>query len=125
MPPNATTPAAEKRFQPRVAPNGPLPVTAAGAAVDDFQMQRFQISIADTFLLMSLVASTIAAVVVREPQIAFIMACGLAAFIWHEPVVQRIWAAGMIGLGAGLLAAGVAGNHDLDMTTGEMIGWGC
>jgi hypothetical protein len=85
---------------------------------------RFQIAILDIILLTTLVAGIVAGVGAREPDIAFIVASCLGLFIWHRPVVAQLWVTGMIGLGAGLFAAGMHGRHDMIMLSGDMVGWG-
>ena len=85
---------------------------------------RFQIAIFDILLATTLAAGIVAASAMREPDIAFITACCLGAFIWHRPVVAQLWVTGMIGLGAGLFAGGIHGNHSLPMQDGDMVGWG-
>lgn len=87
---------------------------------------RFQIAIFDIVLLTTLVAGIVAAVATSEPDIAFITASCLGIFIWHRPVIAQLWVTGMIGLGAGLFAAGSQGQHQhtLPMMNGDMLGWG-
>jgi len=85
---------------------------------------RFQIAIFDIVLLTTLVAGIVAGVTLREPDISFITASCLGLFIWHRPVVAQLWVTGMIGLGAGLFAGGLRGNHDMLMRDGDMVGWG-
>src|SRR5687768_5015623 len=85
---------------------------------------RFQIAILDILLLTTLVAGIVAAVATDEPDIAFIVSSCLGLFIWHRPVIAQLWVIGMIGLGAGLFAAGLYGEHDMHMLSGDMVGWG-
>ena len=88
------------------------------------QAPKWQLSIADILLLMALIASILAAAIADEPPIAFVMACCLGAFIWHRPIVSRLWALGLIGLGAGLFTGGMSGEHSLSMRDGEIMAWG-
>ncbi len=85
---------------------------------------RFQIAIFDILLATALAAGIVGAVTTGEPDIAFITASCLGLFIWHRPVVAQLWVIGMIGLGAGLFGAGLHGQHDMQMQSGDMVGWG-
>ena len=85
---------------------------------------RFQIGIFDIILLTTLAAGIAAAIGMDDPDIAFITASCLGAFIWHRPVISQLWVTGMIGLGAGLFAAGWQGQHQMPMLNGDMMGWG-
>jgi len=87
-------------------------------------MKRFQIGISDLLLITALVAGIAGAIASDKAAVAFIVSSCLGAFIWHRSVVSSLWAIGMIGLGAGLFAAGCDGHHSLNMPDGEMIGWG-
>jgi hypothetical protein len=85
---------------------------------------RWQFRVTDLLLLVAAVAGVVAAFTNRLAVIAFITASTLGAFLWHRPVLSKLWAIGMIGMGAGVLAAGIDGANTLYMPNGDAIGWG-
>jgi hypothetical protein len=85
---------------------------------------KFQVGLADILLATALIASIIAAASTDEPVIAFLTASVMGAFIWHRPILSRLWATGMVGLGAGLFAAGCTGDRVSSLPTIALIGWG-
>jgi hypothetical protein len=85
---------------------------------------RLQLALFDIFLLTTLAAGIVCSIATGDPDFAFIVASCLGLFIWHRPVVSTLWVIGMIGLGAGLFAAGWRGQHDMRMQNGDMMGWG-
>jgi hypothetical protein len=85
---------------------------------------RLQFRIADFLLATALIGSIVGSIASDVPEIAFITASCLGVFIWHRPIVSRLWAVGMIGLGAGLFAGGCHGEYSLSMPDGDLVGWG-
>src|SRR4051812_42602102 len=85
---------------------------------------RIQVTIAEMLLATALIASIVAAITTSEPVSAFATASALRAFIWHRPMLSRLWAIGMLGLGAGLFAAGCSGRDYRDLPTIAMLEWG-
>ena len=86
---------------------------------------RFQFRITDPLLLTALIAGIVAAAVTQTPAIALATASSMVLFIWNRPVLFRLWTVGMIGLGAGLLFAGLNSQfYTFNLQHGEQIAWG-
>src|SRR5690348_10303230 len=92
---------------------------------------KFQFSIAEGLLATALVAAVVASVATKEAVVSFIALAALPAFVWHRPVIFRLWVTTAIGLGSGLLTAmlyrGLIDHQylsDLRMHTEELAGWG-
>ncbi len=83
-----------------------------------------QFRISDILLLTALIAGIVAGVPLQLPIIPFITASCLGIFIWHRPIVSRLWLIAMLSLGAGLIAAGAQRQYLFAMNDGEVIAWG-
>lgn len=93
--------------------------------------RRFQFSIADGLLATAVAAAVVATIAARKSAISFIAAGVLLLFIWHRPVLVRLWVVGTTGFGSGVLTAMFcrhAGAHDylleFGMYTDDLVGWG-
>ena len=76
---------------------------------------RFQFSIVDVLLVTVLVAGILAAVASGQAEIAFSTASFMLLGIWNRPVILRLWAVGILGLGSGLFSAGCNGRHGVNL----------
>lgn len=93
--------------------------------------RRLQFSIADGLLATAVVAAVVATISTREAVVSFITLSALLAFLWHRPVLFRLWAATAMGLGSGLLVAMLRYHNDdhqylwdFRMYSNEAAGWG-
>jgi hypothetical protein len=93
--------------------------------------RRFQFSVADGLLVTAIVAALVATLTTKEAVVSFITLAALVAFVWHRPVLFRLWASTSMGLGSGMLVAMLhrgAVEHmylsDFRMHTEEIAGWG-
>ena len=90
-----------------------------------------QFSIADGLLGTAVAAAIVASIATKEAVVSFITLAALLAFVWHRPVLFRLWLTMTIGLGTGLLTAmlyrGLIDHQYLSgfrMDTDEIAGWG-
>lgn len=93
--------------------------------------RRFQFTIADGLLLTAVVAAIVASITTHEAVVSLITLSSLLAFIWHRPVIFRLWATATMGIGSGILVAIYfhgKGEHQYlsgyRMHTDELAGWG-
>jgi hypothetical protein len=91
----------------------------------------FQFGLSDILLLTAIVAALVATIASRQATIPFITQGILLMFVWHRPVVLRLWVTGTIGLGCGLLVAMLFRGkvdpvyfRDFGMYVQDVAGWG-
>jgi hypothetical protein len=91
----------------------------------------FQFGLRDILLVTAVIAALVATITSRQATIAFVALGILLMFLWHRPVLLRLWTTGTIGLGCGLLVAMVYRGKvehvylgEFGMNTEDMAGWG-
>jgi hypothetical protein len=91
----------------------------------------FQIGLRDIFLAITLIAGIFAGIAGQQARISFLTLSLLGLFVWHRPIMMRIWLVTTCGVGSGLFAAmmclGMFGESFLEAfgaTNAELMGWG-